>query len=77
MALIIALVNKSALSPVSDYEASVYVNERKIAGPFMVKGHERKDGWEALVKQFANQLECKEFEPVKYFERINLKGENK
>lgn len=64
MALIIALVNKSGLAPNSDYEANVYVNERHIAGPFKVKGHERKDGWEALVKQFADQLEIKPFKPL-------------
>ena len=76
MALIIALVNKSELAPVSDYRADVYINERHIAGPFKVEGHERKDGWEALVKQFAAQLDCKEFEPAIRYNNINLKGKN-
>lgn len=74
MALIIALVNKSALAPVSDYEATVYINETKIAGPFAVKGHKRKDGWEALVKQFAEQLKCEEFDDHK-IQLYNYKGE--
>ena len=59
MALIIALVNKSDLADVSDYRADVYINDKHIAGPFEVKGHEREKGWEALVKQFANQLVVK------------------
>lgn len=61
MALIIALVNKSNLTAVSDYQADVYVNERHIAGPFTVKGHKRADGWEALVKRFANNLQNEKF----------------
>jgi len=60
MALIIALVNKSNLAEVSDYQADVYVNDRHIAGPFEVKGHKRSDGWAALIQQFAGQIKKKE-----------------
>ncbi len=56
MALIIAFVNKSGLADVSDYTADVYINDTKIAGPFTVTGHRRDDGWEALVKIFADSL---------------------
>lgn len=61
MALIIALVNKSNLAEVSDYEANVYVNDYHIAGPFEVKGHRRSDGWQKLVKQFAKGLKAEKF----------------
>ena len=64
MALIIAIVNKSGLAEISNYEVTVYVNERKIAGPFHVKGHHRSHGWEALVKQFAESLETKPYKPL-------------
>lgn len=63
MALIIALVNKSNLADVSDYEANVYVNERHIAGPFWVKKHKRSDGWQKLVKMFAKSLKAEKFDP--------------
>lgn len=56
MALIVAFVNKSNLAKHSDYEVQVYVNDRHIAGPFEVKGHDRSDGWQSLVKQFAANL---------------------
>jgi len=46
--LIIELVNKSGLAPVSDYEYSVRINNRVITEG-KVLGHTRKDGWEELV----------------------------
>lgn len=65
MALIIALVNKSDLAEVSDYEVNVFVNERHIAGPFEVKKHRRSDGWQKLVKQFAKGLKNEKFTKAK------------
>jgi hypothetical protein len=56
MALIIALINRSNLAEISNYEVDVYVNQKHIAGPFKVKGHKRSDGWQKLVKTFANNL---------------------
>ncbi len=57
MALIVYLRNVSGLADISDYEAEVYVNHRKIyAGK--VKGHKRADGWQALVKKLAEGAEC-------------------
>jgi len=64
MALIIALVNKSNLAEISDYQADVYVNERHIAGPFKVIGHHRSDGWQKLVKAFTKGLKEEKYEPV-------------
>jgi hypothetical protein len=54
MALIIAFVNKSKLADMSNYEVDVYVNERHIAGPFIVKGHKRDNGWFELLKKFVD-----------------------
>lgn len=54
MALIVVLVNKSNLAPVSDYTYQVLVGDgtnegsRTIAAG-EVKGHLREDGWEVLV----------------------------
>lgn len=56
MALIIAMQNRSNLAEVSNYTVDVYVNDRQIAGPFWVRDHKRTDGWEALVKQWADTL---------------------
>jgi len=64
MALIIALVNKSNLAEISNYQVDVYLNEHHIAGPFKVEGHKRSDGWQKLVKQFANDLQEETYEPV-------------
>ena len=55
MALIVAFVNISELAPVSDYRVEVFVNQRQIAGPFIVKGHKRDDGWLKLVEQFVKE----------------------
>lgn len=57
MALIIALVNKSNLAELSNYQVDVYINDLRIAGPFKVKGHRRSDGWRALLKQFVDQVD--------------------
>lgn len=56
MSLIITLRNITSLAPVSDYEAKVFVNRSQIAGPILVEGHARKDGWRQLVKRFAKSL---------------------
>lgn len=56
MALIVVFENVSQLTDVSDYRVGVYVNHTQVAGPFMVKGHTRDHGWEALVKQWAKSL---------------------
>jgi hypothetical protein len=61
VALIIAIVNKSNLAEISDYQVDVYVNQRHIAGPFEVTGHKRSDGWEVLVKKFALELNEHQF----------------
>lgn len=59
MSLIIGLRNISSLAEVSDYEARIFINQHQIAGPFLVEGHTRSDGWEALVKRFADTLTVK------------------
>ncbi len=56
MALILAFRNTTALAPISDYEAGVYINDHLIAGPFTVTGHPRSDGWAALVQRLLDQL---------------------
>ena len=65
MALVIAMRNVSELAPVSNYEIDVYINEHRIAGPFRLEGHRREDGWQALVKQWAETLK-----PQKYGSRL-------
>ena len=64
MALIIAFVNKSNLAEVSNYEVNIFVNQRHIAGPFEVDDHHRSDGWQKLVKTFADSLQEEKYEPV-------------
>lgn len=56
MSLIVTFRNVSALAEISNYEVTVWVNERHIAGPYAVKGHKRSRGWQALVKKFAKNL---------------------
>lgn len=56
MALIIEMINTSQLAEISNYKVHVYVNRHHIAGPLIVTGHKRSDGWEVLVKRFAKQL---------------------
>lgn len=58
MALIVEFRNISDLAWKSDYEVMVWINRKVIAGPFLLKGHVRSKGWEALVAQFAKE-ECK------------------
>jgi len=65
MALIIEFVNKSNIVEVSNYEINVFVNQRHIAGPFKLKGHHRSDGWQKLVKTFANSLKEEKHESVR------------
>jgi hypothetical protein len=58
MALIVSFQNISNLAEISEYKVDVWVNNRHIAGPFIVSGHRRSDGWQELVKQFGkNPLE--------------------
>ena len=52
MALIIAFQNISALAAKSNYKVDVFINDQRIAGPFIVKGHVRDDGWFELLKKF-------------------------
>jgi hypothetical protein len=59
MALIVSFVNISGLAEISDYRVEVWINEKRIDGPFVVKGHKRNDGWQKLVKQFASEIELK------------------
>jgi len=61
MALIIAFINKSNLADVSDYQVDIYVNERHIAGPYRFNGHKRSDGWQKLVKDWAEKLPTESF----------------
>ena len=56
MALIIAFRNLSDLAPVSDYEVEVLINAQRIYGYSYVVGHRRAEGWQALVRQFAEGL---------------------
>lgn len=65
MALIVVLTNISKLAPVSDYRVEVYVNHVQIAGPMLLKGHSRDQGWEALVKQLAKGLKVSPYKPRK------------
>ena len=56
MALIVVFENKSNLADVSDYRVRVFVNDHLLSDT-PLKGHKRADGWEALVKQFAKELD--------------------
>lgn len=56
MALILVLVNRSNLAPVSDYDYEVMVGDgtparSKTIARGIVTGHERAAGWEALVQK--------------------------
>lgn len=55
MALILTFQNITALAPVSDYKVEVFVNDRRIDGPFLVTGHPRQEGYAALVQRFLDQ----------------------
>lgn len=55
MALIVVLTNISGLAPVSDYNYQVLVGDGSEARSTVIAhgtvyGHERADGWEALVE---------------------------
>jgi len=56
MALVVSFQNISGLADVSDYKVDVWINDTHIAGPYRVKQHRRADGWQKLVKQFANEV---------------------
>ena len=56
MALIVVFRNLSSLASISDYEVTVFVNDRQISGPFVVKEHKRSLGWDNLVKKFVTQI---------------------
>jgi hypothetical protein len=61
MALIIAFVNKSSLAPVSDYAVEVLIGDGTAAHSKtiyrgMVRGHKRAEGWQALVRQWLEDL---------------------
>lgn len=64
MSLHIIISNISNLAPVSNYQADVFINSRKIAGPLSIKGHKRSDGWQKLVKTFAKQLKTKPYKSL-------------
>ena len=55
MALILALVNKSNLAPVSDYTYEVLIGDggvnSKCIAQGTIKGHTRSDGWQVLVQK--------------------------
>jgi len=53
VALIISFQNVTNLDEISDYKVDVWINERHIDGPFIVKGHERSKGYKPLVELFA------------------------
>lgn len=42
---------------IADYEVTVHVNTQLIAPKFIVKNHDRDDGWFQLLKQFIHQWE--------------------
>jgi hypothetical protein len=75
MALIIAFVNKSNAAELSNYQADVYLNEHHIDGPFEVKGHKRSDGWQKLVKIFANGLKEEKHEPVRKVQNVRRRSQ--
>jgi hypothetical protein len=56
MALILVLVNKSELAPVSDYTFEVLVGDgskerSRVIAAGKVEQHRRADGWQALVQR--------------------------
>ena len=56
MALIVVFTNISNLAPVSDYRYEVMVGDgtperSKTLAQGTIKGHERIDGWQALVRE--------------------------
>lgn len=60
MALIIALVNKSNLAPVSDYIYEVLIGDgtperSRVIERGRVSGHTRADGWEVLVRKLLDE----------------------
>ena len=57
MALIVSFKNVTELEPLSDYKVDVWINDHHIDGPFLLKHHKREDGWQALVKLFARNLQ--------------------
>jgi len=57
--LIIEIVNKSSLAPVSDYEYRVRINHRVITEG-KLEGHTRKDGWIPLVMMMLDEEITKE-----------------
>lgn len=59
MALIVVFENMTNLSPVSDYRVRVFVNEKLIDGPIIVKGHKRVEGYKALVEKFVRLPDAK------------------
>lgn len=70
MALIIVLINKSELAPVSDYRYEVLVGDGTEKGSRtleegMVIGHTREEGWEVLLRKMLN-------ERVKLYETKNV-----
>lgn len=55
MSLIVTFWNISELADISDYLVGVFVNDKRLyAGE--IHGHRRADGWQALVKQFAEGI---------------------
>ena len=52
MALIVSFKNVTDLDPISDYKVDIWINDRHIDGPFLLKHHKREDGWQALVRLF-------------------------
>lgn len=62
MALILTFVNMSKLAPVSDYRVEVLVGDGSLERSRVlyrgeVKGHPRDAGWQALVRQFLEEVE--------------------
>lgn len=59
MALILALVNKSKLAPVSDYRYQVLVGDggpdSKVIATGVIKAHTRSDGWKALIQRVLDE----------------------
>ena len=68
--LIITMVNQNGLAEISDYDVRVFVNQYQIAGPFKVKGHKRSEGWQKLVKIFADNLKEEKYEPVRQVQNV-------
>ena len=53
MALIVSFQNVTNCDPISDYKVDIWINERHIDGPFLIKHHKRDDGYKPLVASFA------------------------